>query len=101
MPWATKLLPHEIETVKARLPYIKKKKEIYWVGSMGGGQFGNDTELSPFKLACQRNGIKFIHIDPWSHPVSSEKNVELIQTSFLAPTIVGTWQKNVGYSCNF
>lgn len=95
MPWATDLLPHEIETIQQRLKTnpIKTKNIVYWVGTIGEGTFGNTKELSPFIKACEENKIIFKSL----MQISMEKNQELIQESIVAPTIVGTWQNEKGY----
>ena len=51
----------------------------------------------PFIQACRECGITFVHSDPWSSPASAEKNVEMIQHSYLAPTICGAIQRAKGY----
>jgi hypothetical protein len=97
MPWATDLLPHEIDYMKARLSLGNKERTVYWVGTIGGGPGGNDTEINPFIQACRENSIHFIHKNPWIKGVSVDENVDLIARSYLAPTIVGRWQSEVGY----
>ncbi len=97
MPWATDLLPHEIEQIQKELPTIHRGKTIYWVGSIGGGAFGNGKEIDAFKNAAAQHRIKFIHKDPWSKGISPEENLKLIQKSYIAPAIVGQWQNQVGY----
>lgn len=95
MPWATDLLPEEIEANKQNLSQCVDSKLVYWIGTIGGGQFGNIEELQPFKDACQNNDVKFIAKPP--RYVSLTDSVELIRNSYLAPAIVGSWQKSVGY----
>ena len=75
----------------------RKGKSIYWVGTIGGGVAGNIDQISPFMKACKKNHIKFIHSCPWAHPISFEENRNLIQKSYMAPTICGTWQLENGY----
>lgn len=96
MPWATDLLPHEIEAIKIQIqtdPPIKTDS-IYWLGSVGGGKFGNDTELEPLLNACKRKKINFTNI---YCKATMEENIRLIQKSIIAPAIVGAWQKEKGY----
>jgi hypothetical protein len=92
-PWATDLLPDEIEKNKPTKPFNYDSKEVNWVGTIGAGEFGNINEITPFKDACQVNGINFNQ----TMLVSFEKNVSMIKDSYLAPTITGTWQTRVGY----
>ena len=93
MPWATDLLPNEIEQVKKHISIPVEKKSVCWIGTIGDGIFGNVEQLNPFMRACQENGISFIH----RTNVSMEENQKLIESSYLAPAIVGQWQKEKGY----
>lgn len=91
MPWATDLLPHEIEARKERK--VNPGNYIAWVGTIGGEYFGNDTELYPFIDASKQAGIDFIH----KTRLSPESAVDFVANAYIAPTIVGAWQKEVGY----
>jgi len=54
IPWATDLLPAQIDTIKEQVirDWGKpKEKAIYWVGSIYGGYHGNEEQNKPFK-AC-------------------------------------------------
>lgn len=93
MPWASDLLPHEIDEMKKKLP-IEKKKEIHWIGTIGDGTFGNIHQLNPFKQACRENGISFI---PQRPGLAENLSRKMISTSYLAPAIVGKWQEQEGY----
>lgn len=106
IPWATDLLPNEIEANKLKIKNMCKKRKLWWIGSIGGGWAGNIDQLKPFIKACTENNIEFIQ----KINVSSEENALLIQESFLAPAIVGGWQfehdyvpcrvfKNISYGC--
>lgn len=98
MPWATDLLPEEIDAVKEKARQgFTRKPFVFWVGSIGSGLYGNIDQISLFNKACTENGVNFVHIDPWSRPVSAFENKRLIQESFISPTIVGKWQKENGY----
>jgi len=92
MPWATDLLPYEIDEIKLQMPFTKTP-HAYFVGSKQGGAFSNDSILDQFSNACQENNIQFKTIQK----VSPEKNVKLIQTSLLAPALQGSWQCKQGY----
>jgi len=91
MPWATDLLPHEIDQIKASLP--TRDKTIYWIGTIGDGRFGNVHQLSGFKRAAEERGVRFEH----KSSVSQEENIHLTQRSHIAPAIVGAWQLEKGY----
>lgn len=93
MPWATDALPHEIETYKPSIPFNRNSKKVFWVGTVGGGEFGNIDEITPFKRACEENQISFEQVGGRS----VENGIDLIKQSYMAPTIVGSWQGRVGY----
>lgn len=102
MPWATDLLPYEIEDIQVNLSNIwekrsNNKKIVYWIGTIGGALYGNINELNPFKRACKENGVKFSHNDPWVNGLDRSECVPLISNAYLAPAIVGTWQEENGY----
>lgn len=97
-PWATDLLPKEIDLNNARNEI--NNKECVWIGTYGGGDtdFQNGKQLNPFFEECKKNGINVKIIDPWSKPVSPEINKELVNKSYLAPAIQGAWQVKYGYA---
>lgn len=93
MPWATDLLPYEIDNNKLQISKRKKGNSIYWIGTIWDGTYGNIDKLYSFNRACKENNIQFIH----QEKISLENNIELIQKSFLAPAIQGKWQCEKGY----
>jgi hypothetical protein len=92
MPWATDLLPHEIDKIKKELPLIKKDKVARFIGSVWGKPFGNDDKIEAFGKACRDAGIPFE-----CKRVNVQENIQLIKTAYVAPTIVGQWQEEKGY----
>jgi hypothetical protein len=93
MPWATDLLPFEIDAIKASLVWpLQKKKEIHFVGTLSGCDFTNI--YNPFIAACKENGVTFKH----RASVGADENVRLIQESYIAPAFEGQWQCQVGYA---
>jgi hypothetical protein len=90
-PWATDLLPTEIEDTY----YIKDNKIAGFIGSIGGGYYGNLTEIDPFVENCKKHSYNFVYYLPGS--CSFESNKLAIRDYELAPTIVGQWQKINGY----
>lgn len=89
-PWATDLMPDQFDFADAE----KVRKDCcYWVGTIGGGQFGNENEINPFKAASEESGIEFIH----RAGVDSKLHKSLVQASYISPAIVGTWQLEHGY----
>jgi len=93
MPWATDLLPWEIEAIQRSLALTPTKKRAAWIGTIGAGNFGNTEQLQPFIQACDENAIEFYA----KKGVGVEENQEIICSSYLAPAIVGEWQQKVGY----
>lgn len=91
-PWATDLLPEEIDPSWTDLP---REKIIHWVGTIGHDQFGNDKQITPFVKEALGAGIEFRHHGPGS--CDFDMNKRLIQQSIVAPAIVGTWQAENGY----
>jgi hypothetical protein len=94
MPWATDLLPHEIEANKKNL-CTNKKNEIVYVGTIGGGVYGNIEKISPFRRAASENNISFNHIKDCS--CSMETNIEFVKNAYMAPAIQMTLQVDNGY----
>ena len=84
MTWGTDLYPEEIldEFVD-----IKKENSIYWLGTISAA---NSQQVVPFAQNAQRNGIQFIHNDPWNRPLNFEVVQQLTQVSYLAPEIRGS-----------
>lgn len=97
-PWATDLLPKEINLDNAHNEL--SNKECIWVGTYGGGdtEFQNHKQLDPFFNECKKKNITVRIVDPWSSPVSPEKNKELVHNSFFSPSIQGAWQVKYGYA---
>lgn len=93
MPWATDLLPHEIDEIKKQIPQIKKSNTIYWVGLIWNDPQGNLDIIKQFAESCYKNNIPFKQ----RLGISQEENIHLIQTSYMAPAIQGKWQCDNGY----
>lgn len=90
--WGTDLLPTEFDFENVLI--TPKENKVYWVGTISNnGKFENISEIKPFQEDCSRNGIEFIH----SKGVSPEENIVLVKKSYISPTIVGKWQKEVGF----
>ena len=99
-PWATNLLPHEIDLESAR---VNMDGDCVWIGSYhenDTSRFENHTQLKPFIELAKEFGDKFVHIDPWKNPVSDEENQRLVNQACMAPAIVSRFQKDIDYlSC--
>jgi len=94
MPWATDILPAEIDENINKLPFQHNGKAVF-VGSQWGGVHGNNNELIKFKLGCDKHSIQLNIVN--SQRVEQQESIKLIQDSYLAPSIVGQWQKEKGY----
>lgn len=90
MPWAADLLPEEIHVGDAA---VSRERRVWWIGTVGGGQFGNIDQLEGFRRACGERGVEFVQ----RGGVDSEEHRRLVRASYLAPSIVGAWQLQVGY----
>jgi hypothetical protein len=94
MPWATDLLPHEIDAMKKQVrSHQKKEKNIYWIGTIWHGDYGNRSKIHPFEQACRANNI---HFHQFTY-IDATQNIELIQKSYMAPALQGEWQCEKGY----
>jgi hypothetical protein len=95
LPWATDLLPHEIEQNKQNTRTSRKKNEVVYAGTMCGGEFGNINQINPFRKAAAENNISFNHVRECS--CSMETNIDLVENAYMAPAIQGEWQVRKGY----
>jgi len=97
-PWATDLLPDEINESDACNEM--NNRECVWVGSYNPADhtiFQNNTELDPFFNECKKHNISIKHVDPWLSPVSMEENKRLVNNAYVAPAINGIYQKKNHY----
>jgi hypothetical protein len=99
MPWATLLIPDEIEKNKRTIRDVRKKNFVGFVGLLWGGKFGNLDTMTPFIKACKDHGVKFKRPFRSAHgnkyPVKSA--IKFIQSALFAPAIQGGWQCEKGY----
>jgi len=86
MPWATDLLPHEIEQSKKEILNVKKTSTINLIGT-------HYKDLDSFISIAKKSGINFT----FHRKVSIEKNKKLIQQSYIAPAIVTEGQQTFDY----
>ena len=93
MPWATDLLPYEIESNKFLCTRNKKAPFVEWVGTIGEANFWNKKEIDDFIRACNENNIQFDQ----TMLVSMDRTIGLIAASYMAPAIQGAWQCEKGY----
>lgn len=92
MPWATDLLPEEIEKNKQKI-VTEKKNEFVYVGSVWGGTFGNIDQVNRYKIAAKENNVAYNH----AKNCSMETNIEMVRNAYMAPSLQGEWQVQKGY----
>ena len=93
MPWATHLLPEEIESLPKNVISSRKSKSVYWVGSVTEGEMGNINEIQRTGNSLAKLGISFAYArvtEGWESKFAS-------QSSWISPAIVGDWQRRVEY----
>lgn len=96
-PWATDLLPDEIDLEWAGMP---RERESHWVGTIGARPhpedlYSNLNEMSAFRRACEDNGVRFQQHGP--NGIGFKEGMELVQRSLVAPAIHGAYQAEIGY----
>lgn len=85
--WATNLLPDEFEEEDV---YLERENAIYYCGTISAqGECENYSNWEPFIKTCHKNGIQFIHNDPWANPLSMGDVIVLTQKSLLGVDIRG------------
>lgn len=92
LPWATDLLPDEIEENKTKVKEIlqKKKNHVNMVGTIV------DT-WREWKNICRSSGFNVIIKGGFNEAISDEENQRLIQESWCAPAIQRSDQLTPGY----
>ena len=94
MPWATDLLPYEINTNIEELENISKnyKHVCHFVGMF------LENPWNMCKEVCDNNQISFMSVGGFSgNNVSIENNQSRIQESIIAPAFQEPWQIENGY----
>lgn len=93
--WATNKLPFEINLDDVHLP---RKREINFCGNLSAnGRCENYSVFKPFIEECEKNGIPFVHNDPFSNPLPEEVIYKKIQDSILAVDLRGPEHLKNGY----
>jgi hypothetical protein len=92
MPWATDLLPEEIDKniEKVKNKEFKIENMVSFIGSM-------TIPWLYVKQFCDINNIKFECYGGNSKNISVDDNISLTQKSILAPAIQDDWQSQNGY----
>ena len=93
-PWATNILPHEIDKNIEKIREINNNSDnaCYHIGTISGDWAKPWIE---FANALKKYKIQFRHYPPCS--LTDEENIHLIQKSLLAPAIQFDWQVNKEY----
>jgi hypothetical protein len=96
-PWATDLLPSEVDPGSARNELANR--ECVFVGTYGNTEteHGNGNQIKRYFELCEKAGIRARAINPWSSPVSFEENRRLVANAYLAPCINSAWQNENHY----
>lgn len=81
-PWATDLLPDEIERNKPSRVFNSLSRRVTYVG----GTADAGAEIGDFGAACLENGISFSVV---TGGISIEENVRRIKESYVAPALIG------------
>lgn len=106
-PWATDLLPEEID-INITLP--KDTNIVNYVGTVYSSGYSDvSKDVEDFARGCVEDGIS-VHVyggytpagnsrNVTNHPgfITDEQHVSLIRKSRYAPQFCGTWQKDTGY----
>ena len=97
MPWATDLLPYEIDQIKSQFKLRdQQKKEAVFIGKFGkygNIKFQNIDKIDTFKKACNQLGIYFT----CHKGIDNDVSINLIKNAYLAPALQGQWQCETGY----
>lgn len=91
-PWATNLLPDEIDLENPIASQFPKTKRIFWIGSIMGGPHRNDDKISDLAMAAKDDGVQFIHAK-----LENSLQPRAIAESWVAPAVQGAWQVEKGY----
>jgi hypothetical protein len=94
MPWATDLLPHEIDEMKRKVANHKQKKPVTtFIGTISNSGYSNGSQINAFNAECKKHGITFES----GRNKSMEENIQMVQKALLAPALQGEWQCKQGY----
>lgn len=99
-PWATDLLPSEIDENIQHVSsnWINRSigKDITFVGTVDGFYIV-EKFLMDFAKAAKSYGFSLNLVNCWSNPLSIKDHIEIIKNSSLAPALQGSWQCQKGY----
>jgi hypothetical protein len=97
LPWATDLIPEEINKNLIHFSKDNFENKANFIGSIwedpSNKDFSNKSQINTFKESCDKYKIEFNHYGS----ISIEKNIELIKKTKYSPSIQGKWQCDKGY----
>lgn len=91
-PWATNLLPGEIDPENTIASKFQRQKRIFWVGSIMGGPHRNDDKIAELVSAAKADEVQFLHAK-----LQNDLQPRAIAESWVAPAVQGAWQVEKGY----
>ena len=93
--WATNYLPDEFDFEDIHYP---RENKIYFSGNLSShGRCENYSTFKPFIDECYKNGIEFIHNDPFSNPLTDDEVILRTKKSILGVDIRGPEHIKNGY----
>lgn len=100
MTWATDLLPHEIDdnihlVKEDRLPNSTNQWATFLGSATKCDTFGNSDELDRFSKGMTQLGSELKIYG--ATKIKQDESITIVQSSYMAPSLVGKWQKQVGY----
>lgn len=97
LPWATDLLPHEIDENIEKFDLNSFKKKGCFVGSIWKDNkskyITNEKEINNFKENCNKKNIPYKHYSK----LSFKKNQQIVSESLYSPSFQMKWQIKHGY----
>ena len=93
--WATNYIPEEFDLEDI---YYSRENKIYFSGNISAhGRCENYSTFKPFIDECHKQGVEFIHNDPFSNPLDGEEVVVRTKKSLLGVDIRGPEHIKNGY----
>lgn len=93
--WATNYLPDEFDLNDI---HYDRENKIYFSGNISShGRCENMSTFEPFIRECRKNGVEFIHNDPFANPLTEEEVILRTKKSILGVDIRGPEHIKNGY----
>jgi hypothetical protein len=101
LPWATDLLPYEIDKNINKFDLNKFEKKGMWVGSVWSDpnsfSISNIREVNGFGEQCIENKINYKREGGFHSNITVEENIKLISNTLYSPSVQMLWQAKHGY----